>query len=233
MDTSNSTSVITKSAFDKAREPRPSTPLFRDECLESECNTPTNQSYDSTTLNDSVVVAKSHQNHNGNNQDSKSVCNSDLNYQEGKSTTSHLIVVTTAAVAFEKRDSTNQAFSPRNIEPTNNSRMDDPVDEIPISRGNYTLDFDSLDNINPFQTSKGLRNSPDLPSKPFPNLPQSSLPEHETADTNNHIIANDVIANPSAMDDVVLAKVMDVPHNHSTNLPEKVGKNHVILNFLL
>lgn len=75
--------------------------------------------------------------------------------------------------------------------------MENPVEEIPIARGSYTLDFDSLDNYNPFQSGKGLKNSPDLPSKTLPELPRTDLPVEETAQGNNHI-DSDGIANVTA-----------------------------------
>lgn len=227
----NASDLCLKASFGKLEEDRPSTPLFSNNCFDSECNTPINQSYDSASFNDSVVIANNYQETaphciehiNGEpRSNDKNIVQIEETYHDS-STINRDRVTSEAARAFDQKVRLKTEL------PISNSKMDDPVDEIPISRGSYTLDFDNLDNFNPFQTSKGLQNSPDLPSKSFPRLPQTNLPEAEPADTNNHIAANEIIANSIAVDNVLLAKEDNAPesseilNNHSNDISKQVG----------
>ncbi|XP_039249511.2 uncharacterized protein LOC120327155 isoform X1 [Styela clava] len=100
-------------------------------------------------------------------------------------------------VSFEenKLEIQSSTSSQNNEKESSESKMDE--EEIPIGRGAYTIDFDNLDDFNPFQSTKAVSNSPDVPDKPFPasiamqnnlsvNDPKPNV-EDVTAIESNHI----------------------------------------------
>ena len=70
-----------------------------------------------------------------------------------------------------------------------------PDDEMPVkSRGSYNLDFDNLNDINPFQSSMQLQNSPgNLQKSP---VRVSSSPE-KTSEESSNSLPLDNTASPS------------------------------------
>ncbi|KGL85052.1 Transforming acidic coiled-coil-containing protein 3, partial [Tinamus guttatus] len=69
-----------------------------------------------------------------------------------------------------------------------------PDDEMPVkSRGSYNIDFDNLDDINPFQSSMQLQNSPGNLQKP----PVSSSPGRVPEKYRNSLPLDDTVSFPS------------------------------------
>ncbi|XP_068799686.1 transforming acidic coiled-coil-containing protein 3 isoform X3 [Struthio camelus] len=69
-----------------------------------------------------------------------------------------------------------------------------PDDEMPVkSRGSYNIDFDNLNDINPFQSSMQLQNSPGNLQK----SPVSSSPEGVSGKSSNSLPLDDTAPSPS------------------------------------
>ncbi|XP_067154421.1 transforming acidic coiled-coil-containing protein 3 isoform X2 [Apteryx mantelli] len=69
-----------------------------------------------------------------------------------------------------------------------------PDDEMPVkSRGSYNIDFDNLNDINPFQSSVQLQNSPGNLQK----SPVSSSPERVSEKSSNSLPLDDTVPFPS------------------------------------
>ncbi|NXI35736.1 TACC3 protein, partial [Galbula dea] len=103
-----------------------------------------------------------------------------------------------------------------------------PDDEMPVkSRGSYNLDFDNLDDINPFQSSVQLQNSPGSQQK-FPVRVSSSLEKTEAS--NDSLLPEDTApfaSSTASTEHSSEEKILSVESNKSKLSPKQASSDSV------